>query len=612
MFWSSSIRSVAAIRREAAELHEWSDSKLLERARSLAFRARSGQALSGCLTAAYALVAEAFRRELGIAHYEEQLIGGIHLGQRCVIQMETGEGKTFTAPLPLFLYALQGEGAHLATSNDYLAARDAEMLRPVFERLGMTVGVITSDLDDEDRASQYSCDITYGTMTEFGFDFLRDRMKKRATQRGGVQLKPVMRKLYYVLADEADSLMIDDANTPLIIGVERKTSQEDSSLYQWANAVARQARFKEHYTYRLHNRRVELTREGRRCVRASARSAGLLGQNNFRLFEAAERAILVDRDFQRDRHYIVRDGELALVTESTGRVGEGRQWQNGIQQALQARERLEISTPSTHSSKISMQAFFLSYQHIAGMTGTAVSAKRELRKVYKARVVEIPPHLKNIRKRLPTMTFRSASVKWLAICDEIAEMRAVNRPVLVGTRSVERSEQLSTLLSERGIPHKVLNARQHQQEAEIITAAGSARAVTVATGMAGRGTDIKLSAEAESSGGLHVILSEMHDSPRMDRQLIGRCARQGQPGSYRQFVSLDDEVLDLGLGAEAANRIRAQSSQRGTSTIESTLGRARAKIESRQKSSRVTMLYHDEKRLRALWDMGQDPLLDTV
>ena len=347
-------------------------------------------------------------------------------------------------------------------------------------------------------------------------------------------------------------------------------------------------------------------------MRASARSAGLIGQNNFRLFEAAERAILVDRDFQRDRHYIVREGELALVTESTGRIGEGRQWQNGIQQALQARESLEISIPSTHSSKISMQAFFLSYPHIAGMTGTAVSAKHELRKVYKSRVAEIPTHRRNVRKRLSTATFRNAKDKWLAICNEISEIREANRPVLIGTRSVEKSERLSALLTARGIEHNVLNARQHEEEAEIIATAGKSGAVTVATGMAGRGTDIKLSEEAHRSGGLHVILSELHDSPRMDRQLIGRCARQGQPGSYRQYLSLDDVVLDLGLGAEIAHNIRAQHRGGRHATIERTLRRARAKIESRQKRGRVTMLYHDEKRLRALWDMGQDPLLDTV
>lgn len=590
------------------ELRLETDADLKQRSASLGFRAQSGESKQRLLPEAFALVREAATRTIGMRHYEVQLRGAISLAQGAIIEMETGQGKTLTATPALYLDALRGKGAHLATSNDYLADRDAKNLAPLFGFLGLTTGCITEDLTDRERQAHYACDITYGTLSQFGFDLLRDRLRKRALTDGTTEkLFQVTRPPYFLLADEADALLIDEANTPLIIGVPGIVHKEDEAVFRWASQISNTAREHVHFKSRLQDKTVTLTETGRNWGRERAQDAGIYFNSVFDLYEKLEKAILVHRSFQRDQHYIVRDGEITIVNEATGRLGVGRQWQAGIHQAIQAAEDVEITASNSHAAKITIQGLALCYEHLAGMTGTAAAASKELRKVYKKSVARIPPRQKSQRTTLKTTYCDSEEVKLQAICQEIMEMRASKRPILIGTRSVEKSDKLSAKLKQFKIPHHVLNAREHQEESEIIASAGKSGSVTVATGMAGRGTDILLDDESLAAGGLHVILTELQDSPRQDRQLLGRCGRQGEPGSHRLFLSSDDAILDLGYGPERAEQMR-----KNQSVSASTLAAAQNNLETRKQQNRVSALYHEKRRLRSLWEMGRDPLLDDV
>lgn len=592
----------------ATEMRQRSDRELADEAKSLRFRAMSGERRQDLLPRAFALVREASGRVLGKRHYEVQLLGGIHASRRTVIEMETGEGKTLTATLPLFLYALEGKGAHLATANDYLAERDAAFVRPLFELLGMTVGVIKSDIEEDERRAAYQCDITYGTSSEFGFDFLRDRMLARErTSR-----EPLTRDLHFVLVDEADSLLIDEAGTPLIIGAEAPNKDEKQRAYSWAAAVAPTAILGRHFRYDQRDKKVELTRAGRSWCRWSSRDFRLARNSAIELYEMLERAIKVNRDYKLDRNYVIRDGEVIIVNEHTGRLGEGRQWQDGIHQAIQAHEQLEITVPSSHAARITIQGLFLSYRHLGGMTGTAASATKELKKVYKLSVVRIPTHRPSQRVALSTRFFADEQSKWASVCEEIQQVRQTGRPVLVGTRSVRKSERLSTTLMAAGIEHQVLNARCVAAEADIVATAGKAGAVTIATNMAGRGTDIELTDAVREQGGLHVILTELHDSPRIDRQLFGRCGRQGDPGTTRQFMCAADAVLKTGFGNSTAKDLRETAAQAGEPCSADLFGRAQQLVEQRNRRDRMSMLYHEKRKLRSIWQLGLDPLLDTT
>lgn len=599
--------STDKIRQRWSSYRNKADESIRERSLELAYLAQSGQPLHSLVNEAYALVAIAAERTLGLGVYREQLSGAIELAERRIVEMETGQGKSLTATMPLFLHALQGSGAHLATTNDYLARRDADLMRPLYEMLAMSVGHIAEGMDDDTRRNHYACDITYGAATEFGFDFLRDRMKRRASGESGLSHPVVMRDLHYVVVDEADAVLIDEANLPMVIGAPGRVSDHKKRLYRWAEQIAPAAQERLHYSYNLRTRQVELTKHGRAWVRTRMPGLQLQNASILEAYQRVETAITVHRDFHRDQQYILRDGEIVLINESTGRLGEGRQWQDGIQQAIQAREQLEITAPQAHAAKITIQSLFLTYRHRAGMTGTAVAASNEFRRVYKMPVVRIPPHQPTRRRKLRTRYYHTEAKKWSAICQEIQRMQARGRPVLVGTRSVEKSHMLSNQLALAGVTHRVLNAREHAAEAEIIATAGDRGNVIVATGMAGRGTDIKLSEEVRQLGGLHVIMTELHDSPRMDSQLFGRCARQGDPGTHRQFLSPDDEILALGFGIQKATRMQAQRVLKPQ-----VLRQAQKSLERRRKGNRFATLYQEKRKMRSIWEMGRDPLLDTV
>ena len=565
--WSQLVPLIAALEPELMEL---SDSDLRKRSLSLKYRARSQEPLARLLPEAFALVREAGRRMLNMRHFDVQLLGGIAMHNRSIAEMQTGEGKTLTATLPMYLEALAGKGAHLATVNDYLARRDADWMRPLYRALGISVGVIETPMMQPARREAYACDVTYGTSQGIRLRFSarstalaprgggHDRFVGRnARPRGRRQRTARAAPAHFVLVDEADSILIDEARTPLIISA-LPTEEERiaAECHRWAAEAVPQFTDEEHYEFDHDKQTVELNADGRQLVRALAKPKALDSVGMFPMYEYIERAIKVDRVFTLDRHYVVRDGEIVIVDEFTGRLAEGRKWRAGIHQAVEAKEKVEVTVATGQAARVTVQDFFLRYPHMAGMTGTASSSAGELRRIYKLRVVPIPTNRPAIRQQLPEHTFGTADAKWEAIVQEILEVHATGRPILIGTRSIDKSEHLSRLLAAAGIVHKVLNANKIAEEAEIIARAGERGKLTVSTNMAGRGTDIKLGEGVVDVGGLHVICTEMHDSARIDRQLIGRCGRQGDPGTWRQFLALDDDILLAGLGPKRSKRLK--------------------------------------------------------
>src|SRR4051812_16344203 len=625
--WARLIPQIAALEEP---LKAQADFDLKKTSLSLRYRARSGEPLDRLLIEAFALVREAGRRRLNMRHFDVQLLGGAAVHHNSIVEMQTGEGKTLTATLPLYLAALEGKGAHLATVNDYLAKRDADWMRPIYETLGMKVGCIQQQMQQSDRLKQYACDITYGTANEMGFDFLRDRLLKRRISEGqrdlfGAMLgqagrdheQPVQGELHFMLVDEADSILIDEARTPLIISAMPGEDEElEAEAYRWAAKNSGEFTEDEHYEYDHKEKTVELNLAGRRRVRELAKPEAMDRMPLSSIYEHIERAVKVAREMFLDRQYVVRDGEIVIVDEFTGRLGEGRKGRSGIHQAVEAKEGVKITFATNQAARITVQDFFLRYERLAGMTGTAATSARELHKIYGCRVVTVPTNRPPIRQKLATMVFGTADVKWHAIIDDLAEQHELGRPVLIGTRSIDKSEVLSHLLAERGIEHKVLNARHVAAEAEIVAQAGQRGKVTVATNMAGRGTDVRLGDGVADLGGLHVICTELHEAQRIDRQLIGRCGRQGDPGTYRQFLALDDEILETAYGPKKAEKLKARGIQLAgggpISGFETLIYKAQRKVERRHFHDRKVLLYHEKERQKMQRQMSQDPYLDTA
>jgi preprotein translocase subunit SecA len=561
-------------------------------------------------------------------HYDVQILGGICLFHGCISEMQTGEGKTLTATLPLVLHALAGKGAHLATVNDYLAHRDADWMRPIFDALGLRVGIVLTDSSQDDRRNAYGADVTYGTAKEFGFDFLRDRLLMRAQGRavddflgaGSHQRwkssgdQPVQRGMHFVLVDEADSILIDEARTPLIIGSLGDEAREAViATYRWAADHAKTFAYKEDFTIEEDTRKIELTARGRQRVRTLPRPEAIRLVALVDLYEYLERAIKVHRDFHLDRQYVVRDGEIVIVDEFTGRLADGRKWRDGIHQAVEAKAGVEVTVPTGQAARITVQDLFLRYKFLAGMTGTAATSARELRRIYKTPVVQVPTNRPPKRKRLTDVVTADMMDKFHRIVEEIRPIHAAGRPVLIGTRSIDKSTILAGLLREQGLEVQVLNANEIEREAEIVAQAGRRGQITVATNMAGRGTDIKLEDDIREIGGMMVICTELHDAARIDRQLIGRCGRQGDPGTYRQYLSMDDEILRNGFGLKAADRYK-EMGVRGNvrNSMSKLFRRAQRKVERKHFRDRMALMYHEKERTRIQREMGQDPYLDTA
>ena len=523
------------------------------RAKSDDFRARieAGETLDDLLPEAFAVAREAIALATGERAYDMQVMGAIALHRGMVAEMATGEGKTLVATLVLYLNALDGQGAHVITVNDYLARRDALWYGPVLYDLGLGVGVLqhaqayryTDERVSEQpglehllpvpRREAYEADVIYGTNSEFGFDYLRDNMAASAAGR-------VQRGLHYAIIDEADSVLIDEARTPLIIS---GPDDQDTSIYpRFAELVPRLQRDLD-FTIDERTRSVHLTEPGIDVLERGLGIENIYSLENFRLTRYMEAALKAQLIYQRDRDYVVKDGHVVIVDDFTGRLMEGRRWSDGLHQAVEAKESVKIEQESITYATITLQNYFRLYKKLAGMTGTAVTEAEELSEIYELDVLVIPTNRPMIRDDMPDLVYRTEEAKYSAVIDDIVEKHEQGRPVLVGTVAIETSEHLSELLERRGVKHEVLNAKQHAREAVIIERAGRYGAVTIATNMAGRGTDIKLGEKVAESGGLHVIGTERHESRRIDLQLRGRSGRQGDPGSSRFFVSFEDELM---------------------------------------------------------------------
>ena len=624
--WMAALQQVCSLE---AQTRNYTDEQLRKQSLSLRYRAMSNEPLLRLLPEAFSLVREAGRRSMNMRHFDVQIIGGTALYDGCIAEMQTGEGKTLTATLPLYLHSLSGKGAHLATVNDYLAERDMHWMKPIYDLLGVSVGVVLTNSSPDERRKAYGADITYGTAKEFGFDFLRDRLLLRAQGRmqsdflgeGSVERwssrgdEPVQRSLHFALVDEADSILIDEARTPLIIGsLGDETRETVIATFRWAAEHASQFVFEEHFTIEDDTRKIELNARGRSLVRSLPREDVMRLVALVDLYEFTERAIKVYRDFHLNRQYVIRDGEIVIVDEFTGRLAEGRKWRDGIHQAIEAKEKIEVTVPTGQAARITVQDLFQRYRQIAGMTGTAATSAPELRKIYKTPVVLVPTNRPPRRLRLPDQVYGTMEQKFLAIVKEVQELNRKGRPVLIGTRSIDKSLLLSKMLHEIGITHDVLNANEVAREAEIVSEAGKYGRVTVATNMAGRGTDVKLDSAIRDLGGMHVICTELHDAARIDRQLIGRCGRQGDPGSYCQYLSLDDDILRTGYGNKRADQLEKQGrTQPGPfHSMAGLFRRAQRRVERKHFRDRMMLLHHERERTKLQREIGQDPYLDTA
>jgi preprotein translocase subunit SecA len=518
-------------------------------------KARTDGLTDANLVEAFALIRETSRRILGLYHHKVQLLGALAMARGAVAEMETGEGKTLTATLTVGAAGLAGIPVHVVTVNDYLAERDAATMRPLFDRLGLSVGVLKHGIPPPERRRIYRRDIVYASNKEITFDYLRDRVKLGGPpQNAALKLRqfldpmgqgelPVMRGLHFAIVDEADSVLIDEARTPLILS--RETDAESERIWaETAWLLARQMFEGRHYKLHRRERRIELTDRGKARLETLGLQRGGIWANRIRREQAVTQALTARYLFTRGDQYIVSDGKVVIVDEYTGRIMEERSWNDGMHQLVEAKEGVEITPRKDVLARITYQRFFRRYRHLAGMTGTAREVASELSTVYRLNVVSIPTNARSKRRFQRMQLFPTAVARWRAVAERALALSRAGRPVLIGTRSVEASEQASEHLHELGVEHDLLNARNEAEEAEIIARAGEAGRVTVATNMAGRGVDIALGEGVAERGGLHVILTERHDSKRIDRQLVGRTARRGEPGSSQPMLSLQDGILE--------------------------------------------------------------------
>ncbi len=521
-----------------------SDDKLKHKTIEFKERMAKGESDSSILPEAFAVVREVAKRTLNMRHFDVQLLGGIVLYYGAIAEMKTGEGKTLVATLPLYLNALHGKGGHLVTVNDYLAKRDSEWMGPIYRFLGLKVGLIQHDSDYADRRKAYAADVTYGTNNEFGFDYLRDHMAISPEQL-------VQRELYYAIVDEVDSILIDEARTPLIIS---GPSEESTDMYYTAAKVARRLEEGVDFEGDEKLKTVTLTPEGVHKVERMLHIDNLFDERFVDVVKHINQALRAKMYFKRDVDYIVKDGEVIIVDEFTGRLMFGRRYSDGLHQAIEAKEGLVVKSESQTLATITFQNYFRMYKKLAGMTGTAYTEKDEFKEIYNLDVFVIPTNKPVIRIDHPDVIYKTEDAKFRAIVDKIKELHKKGQPVLVGTRSIEKSERLSKMLQKEKIPHNVLNAKYHEKEAMIIKDAGQYKSVTIATNMAGRGVDIKLGKGVKDLGGLFILGTERHEARRIDNQLRGRSGRQGDPGESQFYLSLEDELLRI-FGGDSIKRI---------------------------------------------------------
>ncbi|MFD0714972.1 preprotein translocase subunit SecA [Paenibacillus sp. GCM10027626] len=527
------LRIVDQINGLESQISQLSDDGLREKTVEFRARIEKGEELTDLLPEAFAVVREASKRVLDKRHYDVQLVGGMVLHEGKIAEMKTGEGKTLVATLPVYLNALLGRGVHVVTVNDYLAQRDSAQMGELYNFLGLTVGCNLSGLSHEEKQEAYACDITYGTNNEYGFDYLRDNMVLYKEQM-------VQRPLYFSIIDEVDSILIDEARTPLIISGQAAKSTE---LYFAADRFVSRLKAEEDYTVDIKVRSVTMTEAGVEKAERAFGIENLFDHANVTLNHHIQQALKAHVIMKRDVDYVVQDDEVVIVDEFTGRLMAGRRYSDGLHQAIEAKEQMKVQNESMTLATITFQNYFRMYRKLAGMTGTAKTEEEEFKKIYGLDVIQVPTNRPNIRVDSPDVVYKTELGKFKAVVEEIVQRHDKNQPVLVGTVSIENSEKISDMLKRRGVSHKVLNAKFHAEEAEIVSRAGQPSAVTIATNMAGRGTDILLGDGVPEVGGLHIIGTERHESRRIDNQLRGRAGRQGDPGSSQFYLSLDDELM---------------------------------------------------------------------
>ena len=573
---------------QESALKKLSDSSLANKTNEFKARLAKGETLDDILPDAFAVIREASRRVLGMRQFDVQLIGGIILHRGNIAEMGTGEGKTLVATAPVYLNALEGKGAHVITVNDYLAKRDSEWMGQVYKFLGLSVGLIVHDLDFEQRKIAYNSDITYGTNNEFGFDYLRDNMVSSLDQM-------VQRPLHYCLIDEVDSILIDEARTPLIIS---GPGQKSTDNYYVMSKLVPQLKLGEDYTIDEKQKTVAPTEAGVSKMEKMLKVDNLYDTDNLELNHLFVQALRAQAMMERDRDYVVKDGEVVIVDEFTGRLMYGRRYSDGLHQAIEAKEGLQVQRESQTLATITFQNYFRMYDKLAGMTVTAKTEEQEFIKIYGLEVFQVPTNRPVQRKDLPDVIFKTKRGKYRAVVREIERRHATGQPMLIGTTSIEQSEQLSHMLKEAGIVHNVLNAKYHELEAQIVAQAGQKGQVTIATNMAGRGTDIVLGEGVSELGGLAIIGTERHESRRIDNQLRGRAGRQGDPGSSQFFLSLEDDLLRIfggdnikkfmeKMGLEEDEEIRS-------SMVSSAIQKAQKRVEERNFDIRKYVLEYDD------------------
>ena len=579
---------VAKINALEPEMQALADEELPQRLAVYRDQVQSGEKdVDAVLPEVFALVREASVRVLGMRHYDVQLLGAMALHKGKIAEMKTGEGKTLVATLAVILNALEGKGVHVVTVNDYLAKRDAEWMGRLYTFLGLSVGVIVAGLSDEQRKEAYAADITYGTNNEFGFDYLRDNMKFYAEQL-------VQRGHHYAIVDEVDSILIDEARTPLIIS---GASDESTDLYQQVDEVVRRLEKEKHYTVDEKGKSASLTDEGVLYVEEALGIDNLYDTANITAQHHVLQSLKAHTVFRRDVDYIVKDDQVVIVDEFTGRLMAGRRFSDGLHQALEAKEHVTVAAENQTLASITFQNYFRMYDKLSGMTGTADTEAVEFAQIYGLEVSMIPSNRPMIRKDMPDLIYRTRREKMQAIIQAIKELHATGQPVLVGTISIETSELISQLLKRDGVPHSVLNAKHHAQEAEIVAQAGQAGKVTIATNMAGRGTDIKLGEGVIELGGLHILGTERHESRRIDNQLRGRSGRQGDPGSSRFYLSLEDDLMRLFGSDRLSGLMQKLGMQEGepieNAMVSRAIENAQKRVEGHHFEIRKTLLDYD-------------------
>jgi preprotein translocase subunit SecA len=572
----------------AADMEKLSDDQLREKTEEFKQRYQNGESLDDLLVETFAVVREGARRVLGLYPYHVQLMGGISLHEGNISEMKTGEGKTLTSTMPVYLNAISGRGVHVVTVNEYLASRDAEEMGELYEFLGLTVGLNLNSMSGEEKQEAYAADITYSTNNELGFDYLRDNMVLYEEQK-------VQRPLYYAVIDEVDSILIDEARTPLIISGQ---AQKSTALYIQANAFVRTLSKDEDFTYDEKTKSVQLTEDGINKAERAFGIENLFDISHVTLNHHINQALRANVSMHLDVDYVVQEGEIIIVDQFTGRLMAGRRFSDGLHQAIEAKEAVEIQNESMTMATITFQNYFRMYEKLAGMTGTAKTEEEEFRNIYNMRVVVIPTNRPIVRDDRADLIYASMAGKFNAVVEDIKERHEKGQPVLVGTVAIETSELISQLLKKRGVPHNVLNAKNHEREAEIILGAGQQGAVTIATNMAGRGTDIKLGEGVKELGGLAVVGTERHESRRIDNQLRGRSGRQGDPGVTQFYLSMEDELMRR-FGSDNMKAMMTRLGMDDSQPIQSKMvsravESAQKRVEGNNFDSRKQLLQYDD------------------